>query len=92
MRIDRRLKAVRKLPAHPQVIVGARAKSRFRKHIGIIWNAIYAKKEESGNSREEPKADLTPNYNFRPIGASKKPTNPICSECKPSLINPVADQ
>jgi hypothetical protein len=33
--IDLRLRAVRKLPAHPQVIVGARAKSRFRKHIGI---------------------------------------------------------
>jgi hypothetical protein len=33
----------------------------------------------------EPKANLTPNYksaavNFCPIEASKKPTNPICSE------------
>jgi hypothetical protein len=26
---------VRKLPAHPQVTVGARAKNPFRKHIGI---------------------------------------------------------
>ena len=34
MPTDRRLRAVRKLPTHPQVTVGARAKNPFRKHIG----------------------------------------------------------
>jgi hypothetical protein len=67
-----RLKGInsRNLPAHPQVIVGARAKNRFRKLIGITGTRFTRKrKRRSGNwinganiaYLSEPK-DFTPNY------------------------------
>src|SRR5580704_3738623 len=50
MPTDRRLRAVRKLPAHPQVTGGARAKSPFRKHIGITGTLFSGtRKRRSGN-------------------------------------------
>src|SRR5580693_2728334 len=50
MPTDQRLRAVRKLPAHPQVTVGARAKNRFRKHIGITGTLFSeTRKRRNGN-------------------------------------------
>ena len=46
MQTNRRPRAVRKLLA--QVIVGARAKNRFRKHIGITGTR-FTRKRRSGN-------------------------------------------
>jgi hypothetical protein len=39
-------RAVRKLPAHPQITVEARAKKPVSKAYRDNWNAIYAKKEK----------------------------------------------
>jgi hypothetical protein len=71
MPTDRRLRAVRKLPAHPQVTVGARAKNPFRKHIGITGTLFSGtRKRRSGNGPmervslylSEPKANFKLKY------------------------------
>jgi hypothetical protein len=50
MRTNRRLRAVRKLPARHRVIIGARAKNRFRKHIGITGTLFsQTRQRRSGN-------------------------------------------
>src|ERR1700735_5178043 len=69
MPADRRLRAVRKLPAHPQVTVGAKAKNPFRKHIGITGMLFLGKEREEAIMNQwtvslylsEPKAAFTPN-------------------------------
>ena len=69
MQTHLRLRPARKLPIHPQVIVGARGKNRFRKHIGITGTRFTQKrKRRSGNwiieavspYLIEPKAGFTP--------------------------------
>ena len=59
----------RKLPIHPQVIVGARGKNRFRKHIGITGTRFTQKRKRRSCNwiieavspyLIEPKAGFTP--------------------------------
>src|SRR6516164_5308293 len=68
------LRPARKLPIHSPVIVGARGKNRFRKHIGITGTRFTRKrKRRSGNwiieavslYLSEPKAVSRPNLRER---------------------------
>ena len=76
MPTDRRLRAVRKLPTHPQFTVGARAKNRFRKHIGITGTLFLGTRKI--RSDNEPMDGKQPSRQIAKASLSRKPSGLIC--------------
>ena len=92
-----RLKGInsRNLPAHPEVIVGARAKNRFRKLIGITGTRFTRKrKRRSGNWVDRTGMAVVRRGQPRPIGLLSEALpgfRPCCTlvECTNLLGRPI---